>query len=103
MDPSTSPCSSTGLPRSEVVTTAATGETIDVSKRRHLRLVPELVVVAETGDSADSTRSGRGIGSVTYLPTFIPSEEDGELEPEGPIAEEGLAAPVAAVMPVPTL
>ncbi len=102
MDPSISPCATTGPPRSETVTVAPTGETIDVSRRRHLRVVPELVVVAEAGD-ADSTRSGRGIGSVTYLPTFIPSEEDGEFEPVGPTAEEGLPAAVAAVMPVPTL
>jgi hypothetical protein len=48
----------------------------------------------------------RGLASVTYLPTFVPTEEehDGDVvEFEGQEGEEDRAVQVAAVLPVPKL
>ena len=107
MDLTISPCESTDRARS---TRAATGQTIDVRGRRHLHVVPESVVAdgeagAPVAEADDLTTSERGFASVSYLPTFMPAEEeqDGEVELGGPVGEEDLTSPVAAVLPVPSL
>jgi hypothetical protein len=68
---------------------------------RHLRVVPEPAVTDGEADvpaaaSDDSTTTGRGFASVTYLPSFVPTEEDHD-------GDDDLEACVAAVLPVPTL
>jgi hypothetical protein len=106
MEPSIFPCDSAGPAPPEAVATDASGETADSSRPRHLRVVPEPVGAAEadaSAESGDPARSGRGIGSVTYLPMFIPGEQDDDGEREWPVGEEAFAPRVAAVMPVPTL
>jgi len=89
-------CKSTDPGRSET-----TGHTVDVRRPRHLHVVPEPVVAdgeadVSTAELDDSTPGERGFESVTYLPAFVPTEEEHE-------DEEALPAPAAAVLPVPRL
>ena len=83
----------------------------EARRRRHLRLVPDPAEFDDEADSLaaaseDEMNTDRGLASVTYLPTFIPTgpEHDGDVvELELQEGEEPPAGQVAAVLLVPKL